>query len=249
MYQDLILFILFLIIFKISLDILVDKTHHFDSSRFDLLKNEYSSKVNSILPTENNKWLPTGTKLIIPSSRDNTLLFVNQPYVFYDQNQSNQQTQILTPTPIQITYPPNDLVNTINNQKTSKIYQQVSYKKTTLSSMCKSSKDCEDGLVCAGNNNTTGNLLPVDYTCKRVIATMPCNNYSCMNPYQKQKIKITANTQIDPNTTFNISGLGEFCGGNTLNIIGNICNTTGNLICASDNITSTSSGICLNKLD
>jgi hypothetical protein len=144
------------------------------------------------------------------------------------------------------------------------MYHQVSYKKTTLSSVCKSSKDCEDGLVCAGNNNTTGNLLPVNYTCKRVIATMPCNNYSCMNPYQKQKIKITTNIRpelsrgpviyrpelsLDSNTTFNISGLGEFCGGNTLNIIGNICNTTGNLICASDNITSTSSGICLNKLD
>ena len=245
MYQDLLLFILFLIIFKLSLDILVDKTHQFDSSQFDILKNEYSSKVNSILPTENNKWLPAGTKLIIPSSRDNTLLFVNQPYVFYYQNQSNQQTQISTPTPI--TYPPNDLVNIINNQKTSKVYQQVSYKKTTLSSVCKSSKDCEDGLVCAGNNNTTGNFLPVDYTCKRVIATMPCNNYSCMNPYQKRKIN---NSGVQNNTTtFNISGLGEFCGGNTRNIIGNICSTNGNLICASNNITSTSSGICLSKLD
>ena len=252
MYQDLIVFILFLIIFKFLLDILVDKTHHVDNSHFDILKNEYSLKVNSILPTENNKWLPSGTKLIIPSSRDNTLLFVNQPYVFYDQNQSNdknQSNQQTQSTPIPVTYPPNDLVNIINNQKTSKEYKQVSYKKTTLSSICKSSKDCEDGLVCAGNNNTSGNFLPVNYTCKRVISTMPCNHYSCMNPYIKQNINMTANTKTNSNTAFNISNLGDFCGGSTRNIIGNICNTTGNLICVSDNIISTSSGICLSKLD
>ncbi|NDA63677.1 MAG: hypothetical protein EBX50_16845 [Chitinophagia bacterium] len=240
MYQDLLLFILFLIIFKFSLDILVNKTRKFDNSNFDILKNEYSSKVNSILPTENNKWLPSGTKLIIPSSKDNTLLFVNQPYVFYDQN---QPTQLQISTSIPITYPPNDLVNIINNQKTSKEYKQVSYTKTTLGSTCKSSKECEDGLICGGNNNTSGNLLPVEYTCKRVIATMPCNHYSCINPYIKQNIN------IKDNTTFNISELGDFCGGNTGNIIGNTCNTNGNLICLSDNIISTSSGICLNKLD
>ena len=45
-----------------------------------------------------------------------------------------------------------------------------------------------------------------------------------------------------------ISNLGETCGGNTVNVYGNTCNTTGNLYCVSDKLISTSSGVCLNKV-
>lgn len=252
MYYDIIVFILFLIIFKMSLSIFVDKTPSRSSliqSR-DLLKNEYSLKVNSILPSENNTWLPSQKNLIIPVSHEYSSLFVNQPYVFYKTTQNDKKQSLslpsvsTTPTP-----PPNDLLNIINNQKKTNVYEQISYKKTTLASICKSSKDCEDGLVCAGNNNTSGNLLPIDYTCKRIITTIPCNNYSCMNPLEREKNKITQNTVLNRNIIYNISELGEFCGGNTLNITGNTCNKNKNLICASDSINSTSAGICLTKVD
>jgi hypothetical protein len=176
MLSDIIAFVLFLIIFKIIFDSLVD-----------------TNKTQETQQIHNEK-------------EDLHSLSVTQPYVFMDENVTSGNTVT--------TYPPNDIVNTIQNAKTQ---INIVIKKTNLNDTCTSSKDCPDGLICANDG--------INSRCSRVVPIF--------------KIKESSSSK-----------LGEWCGTiNSYSLNNNYCNTTGNLICVSNNINNTTHGVCANKLN
>ena len=64
-------------------------------------------------------------------------------------------------TKVIVTYPPNDIVNNIQNNKTD--YANISFKKSNINDLCKQSSDCPDGLICAFNetNSYCARQIPV----------------------------------------------------------------------------------------
>jgi len=178
MLSDIITFVLFLIIFKILFDSLVDtNTTTTESTQSTQLEKE-----------------------------DLHSLSVRQAYVFMGENVTSGNTVT--------TYPPNDIVNTIQNAKTQ---INIVIKKTNLNDVCSSSTDCPDGLICANDG--------ISNRCSRIVPIF----------------KTQESTS---------SKLGEWCGNiNSYSLNNNYCNTTGNLICVSNNINNTTYGVCANKLN
>ena len=176
MLSDIITFILFLIIFQILFDSLVEKNNQVTTQQIQLENEDLHS------------------------------LSVTQPYVFMGENGTSGNAVT--------TYPPHDIVNTIQNAKTQ---INIVIKKTNLNDKCSSSKDCPDGLVCANDG--------INSRCSRIV------------PIFKMKESSS-------------SKLGEWCGViDSYSLNNNYCNTTGNLICVSNNINNTTYGVCANKLN
>jgi len=196
MYQDILIFVLFLILLTLSYNLLVDKPY------YETLHGTRRSEPH--FHYRNN---------IVYNTNDYPALFVTQPYVFITDS------SVIATTPP----PKNDLVNKV---QTTDRYSNIVYKQSNLGDACKSSNDCDYGLICTGGVGGGGN-----YTCKRKIPTIKCDSNACRTLQNN-----------------GISNLGETCGGNTVNVYGNTCNTTGNLYCVSDKLISTSSGVCLNKV-
>jgi hypothetical protein len=128
-------------------------------------------------------------------------LYVTQPYVYTGP----------------ITTPPPHIANNYIDQ--IRAYNNVSFNSTNynneFSGTCKTTSDCEPGLMCTSNDS-------VNYSCQRLIITSPCGLSVCDG--DNPNIGIPGN-------------LGDSCGGNTVGIPANTCNSP--LLCMS-NISSIS---------
>ena len=147
---------------------------------------------------------------------NNNVLYVTQPYTYKETTE--------TPTPV-TTYPPNDMVNTVQKMKE---VSNIKLKIPTIGTKCDITKDCSTGLLCANK------------ICKRII---PTYSYKTMAYYNNNKSVVS---------NYNSSGLGQQCGGIVKNLPGNTCNgmnigdlgDPGNLVCVSDNLLNTTTGTC-----
>jgi hypothetical protein len=147
----------------------------------------------------------------------NKVLYVTQPYTY-------KETTEIPGAPV-TTYPPNDMVNTVQKMKE---VSNIKLKIPTIGTKCDITKDCSTGLLCANK------------ICKRII---PTYSYKKMAYYNNNKSVVS---------NYNTSELGQQCGGIVKNLPGNTCNgmnigdlgDSGNLVCVSDNLLNTTTGTC-----
>lgn len=114
-------------------------------------------------------------------------------------------------------YPKNDLVDTIMKHPN----QNVVFKTTYLNDVCKTSKDCPDGLLCVFNGS--------ENHCAKEIPISKCQGLSC-NSKQNQRQKYHK--------------LGETCGIIPNSIVPDLCDDTSNLRCMSNDFRNNFYGIC-----
>lgn len=169
----------------------------------------------------------THDNLIINKSNKthDTVLYVHQPYTYNSSTKSSDTKS--SGTSIQ----QNDIINKIQNNIINKIQNMkevsnINYNVTNMGIKCNTYKDCHDGLVCANN------------TCKRVIPTYP---YKTMEYDTNESIKKTSKSASTV-SNYNISYLGEQCGGIVKNLPGNTCDH--DLLCTSTNLSNIATGTC-----
>jgi hypothetical protein len=137
-----------------------------------------------------------------------------QSDILYSQLYVNQPLVYTLPVIDTRIYAKNDIVNNIQTDTSN---SGISYKNVNLGDVCNISSDCPDGLVCSSIDN-------MNFTCNRRIPSMECTGITC-----------DTNSRV---------GLGESCGGDSVNVSSNICVQDSGLQCVSSSYVSTSSGLC-----